>query len=71
MHCRACEVELNDFETTRKYSDGSYVELCNRCFSYIADEVETIPRVDLMSEADNIESYTDCADYKDYLEYLE
>lgn len=68
MHCRACEAQMNNFEATRKYSDGSFVELCNHCFSYIADDVETIPRVDLMSESDNVTAYVDYEDPSYYLE---
>lgn len=32
MRCKACNKLLTDFETTRKYSDGSYVDMCNHCF---------------------------------------
>lgn len=33
MHCRACDCLLSDFESTRKYEDNTYVDLCNHCFS--------------------------------------
>ena len=34
MRCAACDCNLNDYESTRKYPDGSYVDLCNRCFNH-------------------------------------
>lgn len=34
MRCLACNVELTDYEATRKYADsGEFVDLCSRCFS--------------------------------------
>ena len=32
MRCLACNCILSDFEATRKYEDGTYVDLCNRDF---------------------------------------
>lgn len=33
MKCRACNCDLSDFESTRKYSGtNEYVDLCNSCF---------------------------------------
>ena len=32
MRCLACNVELTDFEATRKYSNtDEFIDLCNRC----------------------------------------
>lgn len=32
MRCLACNVELTDFEATRKYSNTEeFIDLCNRC----------------------------------------
>lgn len=40
MRCLSCDRKLNDYESTRKYaSSGDFVDLCNRCFSEIADDV--------------------------------
>lgn len=33
MRCLACNVELSDFEATRKYESGEFVDLCNHCFN--------------------------------------
>lgn len=32
MHCLACDCLLSDFEATRKYESGEFVDLCNHCF---------------------------------------
>lgn len=53
MRCKACDVLLNDFETTRKIvledSKIEYPDLCNTCFkeSNIGKIYPTIERVDL------------------------
>ena len=31
MKCLSCDCILTDFEATRKYSSGEYVDLCNSC----------------------------------------
>lgn len=34
MRCLACNVELTDFEATKKYTGSDeYIDLCNRCHS--------------------------------------
>lgn len=56
--CAACDVNMNDFETTRKIvrTDGSiyYPDLCNTCFkaSGLSQIVEVIERYDLMHNND-------------------
>lgn len=30
--CLSCNKLLSDFESTRKYEDGSFVDLCNHCW---------------------------------------
>jgi len=33
MKCYACNVNLNDYESTRKsFVTGEYMDLCNKCF---------------------------------------
>lgn len=41
MRCRACDRRLNDKEATRKYANAPtvFIDLCNPCFSTIADDV--------------------------------
>jgi hypothetical protein len=33
MRCLSCDCNLSDYEATRKYENGEYIDLCNRCFS--------------------------------------
>jgi len=55
MRCIACDVALNDFESTRKDEHGAYIDMCSKCFSYIETDVPCSIREDLISEADTIE----------------
>jgi len=50
MRCKACDVELNDYEATRKSAMSlEYIDLCENCFSYIADDIPVIDRPDLLN----------------------
>lgn len=62
MRCVACNIELNDYEATRKDSNNQYLDLCNTCFKASEYEFDTSDRLDLIEEADY--------DLKDDLEYL-
>lgn len=33
MRCLSCNCNLSDFESTRKYPDGEYVDMCQHCFN--------------------------------------
>lgn len=33
MRCLSCNKNLNDFESTRKYESGEFIDLCNDCFN--------------------------------------
>lgn len=51
MRCLSCNIELSDFEATRKYVDTPhYVDLCNSCYSTIAEDLLTEERYDLQHE---------------------
>jgi|TARA_R110000787_G_scaffold72581_4_gene161799 hypothetical protein len=55
MRCIACNKNLTDFESTRKSAqNGDYLDFCNECAYYTAEDVATIDREDLRSEADCI-----------------
>lgn len=48
MKCLSCDVILTPFEATRKYrSSMEPVDLCNRCFKPISDQVPVVIRKDL------------------------
>lgn len=59
MRCVSCNCVLTDFEATRKSTiTGDYIDMCNRCFSTIAEDVNVIERDDLNEGDDNVhESY--------------
>lgn len=48
MHCRCCDIELNDYESTRKDLNGRYIDMCTPCFMTIKDDLTVIERDDLM-----------------------
>jgi len=56
MRCLACNAELSNAESTRKYeSTGEFIDLCNKCYYTINNDSEVL---------DN----TDEIDYKDYVD---
>jgi hypothetical protein len=43
MRCLACNCQLSDHESTRKYaSSGQYVDLCDNCFATVEEDIPTI-----------------------------
>ena len=52
MRCYACNKNLNDFESTRKDSEGNYLDLCNHCYHEIQADINAEERQDL-SEGNN------------------
>jgi hypothetical protein len=57
MRCLSCDKVLSDYESTRRSANTEeYVDLCNRCFYYVKDDLNTIDRADLVSD--------DCLDYE-------
>ena len=60
MRCLACDVELNDFEATRKsVHSGQYVDLCDKCFSTIKGTFE-------VEERDDLKPYEEICPMDDY-----
>ena len=61
MRCICCNVILTPFEATiKKVSDNSFLDMCEKCFEYVADEVKVLTREDLREEVG-----TDVANYID------
>jgi hypothetical protein len=60
MRCRACDKNLTDYESTRKYANtNNYIDLCNHCFSGVY--IQTEDRQDLADtyySGDVEENYT-------------
>lgn len=56
MRCVACDVELTDFESTRKsITSGEYVDLCNTCYKHIKDDVQAIENSDNINIQDVVD----------------
>lgn len=54
MRCYCCDKALNDFESTRKsVTTGDYLDMCNKCYSTIRDDVNAEERYDLYDGDDN------------------
>ena len=48
MRCYCCNKILSDFEATRKsVSTGEYLDMCNKCYATIKDEIKAEERYDL------------------------
>ena len=59
MRCLSCDVCLTDFEATRKYAgSGEFVDLCNKCFSTIEEDVAVVENYDLL-EQDEVDASMD------------
>lgn len=53
MRCVACNCVLTDFEATRKgVNTGEYIDLCNKCYSTIAADIDVTEREDLNEYGD-------------------
>ena len=51
MRCLSCNKILTDFESTRKFaSTGEFLDLCNRCYSEVQDDIDTIIRPELQED---------------------
>lgn len=51
MRCVACNCVLTDFEATRKgVNTGEYIDMCNKCYSTIANDIDVIERKDLLED---------------------
>jgi NAD-dependent SIR2 family protein deacetylase len=42
MRCLACNVELNDYEATRKDKENNFIDLCNYCYNTVKDDITVI-----------------------------
>lgn len=48
MRCSCCDRLLNDFESTRKSKvTGEYLDMCNKCYSTVQQDLATTSRNDL------------------------
>ena len=66
-HCKECDVELTDFEATRKVMGTDvYLDLCTLCYLPISGEIRVAERYDLLGDGDTREYEGEgTADYDD------
>ena len=50
MKCQACNINLSDYESTRKDLHGKYLDLCNSCFGTIKQDILVVERSDLATQ---------------------
>lgn len=54
MRCLSCDIELTDFEATRKSAETEeFIDLCNHCYSFVKGDIKAVERMDLMHEIDD------------------
>jgi hypothetical protein len=59
MRCYCCDKNLNDYESTRKsVSSGEYLDMCNKCYSTVSDDLLSEVRYDLY-DGDEEDEYTE------------
>jgi Zn-finger nucleic acid-binding protein len=53
VRCIACDVELTDYEATRRFAvSQEFIDLCNRCAAVSLDDSDVVDRADLRTLAD-------------------
>lgn len=56
MRCRACDIELTDYESTRKsLLTNEYVDLCNNCYKHIKDDVQAVDNMENINIQDVVD----------------
>jgi hypothetical protein len=54
VRCLSCNVELTDFESTRKSAEtNEFIDLCNHCYAFVKSDIKAVERMDLMHEDDD------------------
>lgn len=60
MKCLSCDKILSDFESTRKYENGEFVDMCNSCFSKSdMSSIVVLEREDLAESEDILDEQFD------------
>lgn len=56
MRCKACNIILNEFESTRKSKEtNEFIDLCNSCYAYVKDDLQVVENFDLMDLQDSVD----------------
>lgn len=68
MRCTCCDRLLNDFESTRKSKvTGDYLDMCNKCYGSIQEDLAT----DIRSDLDEFDVPDDELEFNDYTDWVE
>lgn len=59
MRCDCCDRALSDMESTAKFADGRYVNMCKKCQGFLPPETKVIQRYDLEKTLQDDEEYVD------------
>jgi hypothetical protein len=69
MRCTCCDRLLNDFESTRKSkTTGEYLDMCNKCYTTVADDIKVSNRTDLEPNDIPDDEYIIAEDESNYLD---
>lgn len=64
MRCICCDKILSDFEATRKsINTEEYLDMCNKCYATVSDQLLSYERNDLYDEEDEYYEDIDDSDF--------
>ncbi len=64
MRCICCDKILSDFEATRKsINTEEYLDMCNKCYATVSDQLLSYERNDLYDEEDEYYEDLDDSDF--------
>ena len=68
MRCYCCDKALSDFESTRKsVATGDYLDMCNKCYSTIKEDLHAEERYDLFDgDEDELEDNNNLSNDLDF-----
>jgi hypothetical protein len=68
--CAACDANLTNLESSRKTISGGYLDLCDKCYNTIADDLTNVKEQDmLLPIIEDEESFHDFDDLYDVQTY--
>lgn len=67
MRCYCCNKMLSDFEATRKsVKTNEYLDMCNKCYNTISEDLLTYERNDLYDEQEDGDDGVDDYEYTSF-----
>lgn len=60
MRCYCCNKALSDYESTRRSANtGGFLDMCNKCYGSVSDDILALERTDLRHEDEDEEAFHD------------